>query len=116
MIKSASELIAEAKCLCKSLDAESAKVLFDEADSVVIIDVREIHEAAESKLEHSTNISRGVLEMKMPEHCPDPDTTILIHCAAGGRASMAAARLQEMGYTNVHVIAAKFDEIKKTFG
>ncbi len=116
MIKQASELISEAQCLCKCLDAKSAKALFDESDSVVIVDVREAHEVNASKLERSTHISRGVLEMKIPEHCPEPDTTILIHCAAGGRATLAAASLKEMGYTNVHVITAKYDEIKETFG
>lgn len=116
MIKTAGELISEAQTLCNCLDAACAKVLFDEGESVVIIDVRETHEAEKSKLKDSTNISRGILEMKIPEHCPNADTTILIHCAAGGRASMAAVRLQEMGYTNVHVIAAKFDEIKEAFG
>lgn len=117
MLKPVSDFIAEAQAQCKCLDAESAKILFfDEADSVVIIDVREPHEATESKLKHSINIPRGLLEMKITGHCPDHDTTILIHCAAGGRASLAAARLKEMGYTKVHPITAKFDEIKETFG
>jgi len=114
--KSVNEFIAEAQAVCKCFDAKSAKAFFDEIGSVVIIDVREAHEVNESKLEHSTHISRGQLEMKIPESCPDPNTNILIYCAASGRASMAAVRLQEMGYTNVHVIAAKFDEIKEIFG
>jgi len=54
--------------------------------------------------------------MKIPDLCPEPDTVIFTHCAGGGRASLSAARLQEMGYTNVHIILAKFDEIKETFG
>lgn len=116
MLKPVSALIAEAQAQCHCLDAASAKQLFDEADSIFIIDVREPHEAAESRLEHAINIPRGLLEMKITQHCPDPHTTILIHCAAGGRASLAAARLKEMGYTNVHPITAKFEEIKGGFG
>jgi len=116
MLKPVSDFIAEAQAQCKCLNAESAKILFfDEADAVVIIDVREPHEAAESKLEHSINIPRGLLEMKITGHCPDHNTTILIHCAAGGRASLAAARLKEMGYTNAHPITAKFGDIKEVF-
>ena len=116
MLKPASEFIAEAQAQCKCLDTESAKILFfDEADAAVIIDVREPHEAAESKLKHSVNIPRGLLEMKITGHCPDHDTTILIHCAAGGRASLAGARLKGMGYTNVHPITAKYGEIKEVF-
>ena len=39
--------------------------------------------------------------MKLPEQVPDSQTVILTHCGGGGRASMAAATLVEMGYENV---------------
>jgi len=116
MIKSASDFIAEAQQLCNCVDVISAKQLADTSETVIILDVREPHEAAESKLEISINIPRGLLEMKVQNHCSEPATLILTHCAAGGRASLAAARLHEMGYTNVHAITAKFDDIKKAFG
>ena len=54
--------------------------------------------------------------MKITEICDKDDTPILIHCAAGGRASLSAHTLQIMGYSNVHVIDAKYDDIKITFG
>ena len=116
MIKPASEFIADAKSQCDCLDVASAKALFDQLENAIIIDVREPGEANESKLNDSINIPRGLLEMKIPDLCPEPDTAIFTHCAGGGRASLSAARLQEMGYTNVHVILAVFDEIKETFG
>ena len=37
-------------------------------------------------------------------------------CGGGGRASLAAHSLQQLGYQNVYAITAPFDEIKKTFG
>lgn len=116
MIKSASDFIAEAQQVCRCLDITDAKKLADTSESVIILDVREPHEVAESKLEASINIPRGLLEMKVQNHCCEPDSLILIHCAAGGRATLATARLQEMGYTNVHAITAKFEDIKKAFG
>lgn len=116
MIKSASDFIAEAQQVCHCIDAISAKKLANSSENVVILDVREPHEAAESKLEVSINIPRGLLEMKVQSHCSEPQALILTHCAAGGRASLAAARLHEMGYTNVHAITAKFEDIKKAFG
>jgi rhodanese-related sulfurtransferase len=78
--------------------------------------VRESDSAADSQLKDSINISRGLIEMKVPKLCPEPDTLILTHCAGGGRASLAALTLQEMGYTNVHAITAKFEDIKNAFG
>jgi rhodanese-related sulfurtransferase len=116
MIKTASELIAEAQTQISCLDIPSAKALYDDSENAVIIDVREADSAAKSKLEYSMNISRGLIEMKVPKLCSDPGTLILIHCGGGGRASLAALTLQEMGYTNVHAITATFDDIKKAFG
>ncbi len=116
MIKTAAELIVEAQAQIDCLDIASAKALYEESENAVIIDVREANSAAESKLKDSINISRGLIEMKVPKLCPDPDTLILTHCGGGGRASLAALTLQEMGYTNVHAITAKFDDIKNIFG
>lgn len=116
MIKPASEFIAEAQKNCLCVDVTTAKSLFDNNSNTVVIDVREPAEAEQSKLTCSINIPRGLLEMKTPNHCSEADTTILIHCAAGGRASLAAARLKEMGYTNAHAITAKFEDIKNAFG
>jgi len=116
MIKPASEFIAEAQKNCLCVDVATAKRLFDGNSNAVVIDVREPAEAEQSKLSCSINIPRGLLEMKTPDHCNDENALILIHCAIGGRASLAAARLKEMGYTNAHAITAKFDDIKNAFG
>ncbi len=116
MIKTAAELISEAQTQINCVDAESAKALYEESENVVIIDVREATSAAESKLKDATNISRGLIEMKVPKLCPNPDVLILTHCGGGGRASLAALTLQKMGYTNVYAITAKFTDIKSIFG
>jgi phage shock protein E len=116
MITPVSELIAAAKSQCHCIDQLAAKLLFDRHDDAIIIDVREPHEVKEACLIDSTNIPRGLLEMKIIDICGDHNTPILIHCAAGGRASLAASTLQMMGYSNVHVIDAKFDEIRHVFG
>lgn len=116
MIIPVSELIASAKSQCNCMEAVTAKLFFDNNETCIIIDVREPKEAEEACLIDSSNIPRGLLEMKITDICPDPDTPILLHCAAGGRASLSAATLQMMGYSNVHVIDAKFDEIRDVFG
>ena len=115
-IKTAADLIAEVQTQINCIDVISAKKLYDCAENPLIIDVREAKNADKSKLKDSINISRGLIEMKIPKHCPDSETLILTHCGGGGRASLAALSLQQMGYTNVHAITATFDEIKNTFG
>ena len=115
MIKTTGDLIAEAQKQINCVDANLAKLLHQGSDNSVIIDVREVSNYEESSLNDSINISRGLLEMKIAKQCPNPDTLILTHCAGGGRASLAALTIQQMGYSNVHAITATFEEIKETF-
>jgi phage shock protein E len=115
MIKTAAELIQQAQLEISCVDIASAKLLFDSTENAFIIDVREAENVTKDKLRQSIHISRGLLEMKVSQHCPDTDSIILTHCAGGGRASLAALTLQQMGYTQVYAITATFDEIKATF-
>lgn len=116
MIKTAAQLIKEAQQQINCLDPAAALSLYKASPNPVIIDVREADSAAKSKLSKALNISRGLLELKVQKSCPDPSGLILTHCAGGGRASLAALTLQDMGYTNVHAITASFDDIKAAFG
>lgn len=115
MPKPIQEYIKDVKDECRCLDAHAAREFYDGTPGTMIIDVREPAEAEKGKLQQSINIPRGVLEMKITELCPDDDLPILLHCAAGGRAAMAAKSLQDMGYRNVRIIDAAFDEIMAAF-
>ena len=115
MIIPVSELVERAKSHCDCMDPVAAKMFYDRHEGTVIIDVREPGETEESKLNDSSNLPRGLLEMKIANVCPEENTPILLHCAAGGRASLSAHTLEMMGYSNVHVIDAKFDAIKSAF-
>ena len=115
MIKTAGELILEAQTQINCVDASTAKLLYHNSDNSVIIDVREVCNYEELSLDDSINISRGLIEMKIGKYCPNPETLILTHCAGGGRASLAALTIKQMGYSNVHAITATFEEIKEIF-
>ena len=116
MLKTADDMIREAQQHIECVDVETAKKIYDENPDAIIVDVREAHNAGESKVSGSVNISRGLLEMKVHQVCPQASTVILTHCGGGGRASLAAHTLQQIGYQNVYAITAPFEEIKKTFG
>ena len=115
-LKTAGDLIAEAQKSISCVDVESARKIYRQYPDVMILDVREEDSATKSKLSDSTNISRGLLEMKVHNVCSDPDTVILVHCGGGGRACLAALTLQTMGYCNVYAITAPYDDIKSAFG
>lgn len=112
MIKTMSEIAAEAKAAERCLTIAEAKRLLAECEHPLMIDVREPTEYAQDAISGFINIPRGVLEMKMPDLCSDPDRCIILHCGTGGRAALSAQALRYMGYRNVHLINASFDDIK----
>jgi phage shock protein E len=116
MLKTTDELIRDAQQQIQCIDIETARKIYAENSDAVIVDVREADSVAESKLADSVHIARGLLEMKVHKVCPEASTVILTHCGGGGRASLAAHTLQEIGYQQVYAITAPYDEIKKVFG
>ena len=115
MIKTAGELITQAQKKINCVNPIEAKALYDNSNDSVIVDVREAKNYDESSLNDSISIPRGLIEMLIEKNCQNSDTLILTHCAGGGRASLTALTLQEMGYSNVHAITATFTEIKEAF-
>jgi phage shock protein E len=115
MLKTAVELIKKAQQEISCVDVASAKLLFEGVSCSFLIDVREAESVAKSKVTQSIHISRGLLEMEISQHCPHADSTILVHCAGGGRASLAALTLKNMGYKQVYAITADFNDIKTAF-
>ena len=89
------------------------RVDFDTANEMIlngayIVDVREESEVAQSgKIKDAIHIPRGLIEFQLSaESSTNPlnikkDSDILIYCAAGIRAALAAKTLQDLGFENV---------------
>ena len=89
------------------------RVDFDTANEMIlngayIVDVREESEVAQSgKITDAIHIPRGLIEFQLSaESTTNPlnikkDSDILIYCAAGIRAALAAKTLQDLGFENV---------------
>ena len=104
MPKTAAEMVAEAKARVPAVTPEEASQM----ENVVFVDLREASEiAASGKVAGALAIPRGLLEFKadpshaMHEAAIDPSKTVVTYCASGGRAALAAAMLQDLGYENV---------------
>lgn len=110
-MKTAQELIAEAKAQTCCISAEDAKQKISGISDMLLLDVREPGEVDQQKVSGFLNIPRGVLEMKIADICPKPNTPIFIHCATGGRAALSAVQLGKMGYSNVYVIDCNCDTL-----
>ncbi|OJU16835.1 MAG: hypothetical protein BGN88_08150 [Clostridiales bacterium 43-6] len=68
--------------------------------SVKLIDVRTPEEHRNIRIPGSMNIPIDRLQT-IQKSIPDPNTEIIVYCHSGARASSAANKLAEMGYTNV---------------
>jgi rhodanese-related sulfurtransferase len=108
-MKTAHDLVAAAKTRVQEITVADADQAIREAD--VLVDVREADEFAAGHLAGAIHISRGMLEFKFSANpaLQSRDLNILLYCKTSGRAALAAAALQDMGYLNVHSISGGFD-------
>ena len=112
MLKTVPELVAEARAGLRCVDAATALSEMKE-NGGTIVDVRELVEVKDLAAPQSVHIPRGILEMKITEVIPDENHAIYLHCATGGRATLAARQLQDMGYTGVTVVTCPVNTIKE---
>ncbi|MCQ4347099.1 rhodanese-like domain-containing protein [Pseudomonas stutzeri] len=108
-MKSAHDLVTEAKARIREIDLDTAEAAIRAAD--VLLDVREADEFHAGHISGALNIPRGLLEFRLsasPE-LSSRDLNIVLYCKTSGRAALAACALQDMGYLNVQSIAGGFD-------
>ena len=107
MGKTASELVGAAKAKVQELSPEQVAAELEQGDAV-LVDLREGPELeASGRIPGSVHVPRGMLEFRADptstyhDEALDPAKRVILHCASGGRSALAAATLQEMGYTDV---------------
>lgn len=108
-MKSAHDLVAEAKAHIREIDTNAAEQAVRDAD--LLLDVREADEFQAGHIPGAVNIPRGLLEFKLGSdpQLAERGLNIVIYCKTGGRAALAARALKEMGYLQVQSIAGGFD-------
>ena len=108
-MKSAHDLVMAAKAHIREIPLEQADAALAAAD--VLIDVREESEFAAGHVPGAIHASRGMLEFKLSgtPALQARDLKVVLYCKTSGRAALAAAAMQEMGYLNVSSIAGGYD-------
>ena len=106
MLVTPSEVVAKAKATIKECSVRDAKNCVN--TDVLLIDIREAAEFARGHIPGAIHISRGLLEFEvLPAiqkrgNSDDPaECEIVLYCGTGGRSTLAARSLDEMGFTNV---------------
>ncbi len=101
------EMVEAANAVVERIDAGRAQELL--AQGALLLDIRDAPELEKvGRAAGSHHIPRGMLEFRADPELPsyDPelrkDRTIILHCASGGRASLAGKLLKDMGYEQVY--------------
>lgn len=108
-IKTRDDLLAEARAEICLVDASRAELLISQ--QALVLDVREPAEFQLGHLPNAVNVPRGVLEFKVGNHpdLSDNERSILLYCKNGGRSTLAAFTLKQMGFTQVEMLIGGFD-------
>lgn len=108
-MKNAHDLVTAAKARVQEVPLAQAEAAIQRAD--VLLDVREADEFAAGHLPGAIHVSRGLLEFKLSgtPALSSRDLKVVLYCKTSGRAALAAAVMQDMGYLDVVSIAGGFD-------
>jgi rhodanese-related sulfurtransferase len=108
-MKTAHDLVTAAKTQVQELPIAQAEQALLRAD--VLLDVREADEFASGHLPGAIHVSRGLLEFKLGSvpALAARDLKVVLYCKTSGRAALAAAVMQDMGYLDVVSIAGGID-------
>lgn len=101
------DLINQAKKEVGEMTPKKLKNMLDEAEDVIVLDVRESEQRSEGSIpsddmnaEDFFAITRGNLEWEVTQLIKDKDAIIVTYCRRGGRGALASKVLREMGYKN----------------
>ena len=106
-MKTAPELIAEAKARVKQITVPEVMQMLTGDHPPTLLDVRDLQEVNLGKIPGAVHISRGNLETKVEAVIPR-DANVVIYCASGNRSAFAADTMQQMGYKTVASMAGGF--------
>ena len=95
------DLISDVRKRTKQVSLEDLKRRLEAGEKITLVDVREKDEWRAGYIPGAISLPRGFLEIQAEQKLPDKNARIVAYCAGGTRSALAAASLQELGYTNV---------------
>ena len=84
------------------ISQDEARLMMQDDDGYVIVDVRRADEYAQGHIPGAILIPNESITDTPPEELPDKYQTILVYCRTGRRSKEASQKLADMGYVNVY--------------
>jgi len=106
---SVDQYVAQVRKTIDTTEMEGYLAVVKDPNGAMLIDVREETEFKAGHVPGTVNVSRGRLEFRIwkPLGYPgkvDMNRKIYVQCATGGRATLAAKQLGDIGFTNVTAV------------
>jgi sulfur-carrier protein adenylyltransferase/sulfurtransferase len=95
------DLIASVRKETKEVSLDEIKRRLETKAPMLLVDVREKEENRAGYIPGAISVPRGFLEIQIEQRVPDKNAPIVLYCAGGTRSALAAATLQQLGYTHV---------------
>ena len=95
------QYVEEEEMTYKMITMEEAEEIFATSGDYIILDVRREDEFAEGHIPGAINIANEMITDKEIPLLPDKDKIIYVYCRSGNRSKQAAAKLVQLGYTNI---------------
>jgi sulfur-carrier protein adenylyltransferase/sulfurtransferase len=111
-MKTVQQYLDGLKARVREVTPKQAHEAMSQDPMAVLIDIREGSEIEQGSPAQALRISKGMLEMQIGDRVPHADTPIYLLCASGRRSLVAAAALQEIGYTHLASVAGGFNRWK----
>jgi rhodanese-related sulfurtransferase len=112
MATSLKQMMEAANAAVPKIPPAQAREMMGKGNTLVV-DVRDAPEVEKSgKIAGAVHVSRGMLEFRADPDSPyhdknfSKDKTVILYCASGGRAALAAKALKDLGYNQVYNVGA----------
>ena len=112
------QYVAQARKTIDTSDMDSYLKVVKSPNGALLLDVRDENELISGHVPGTVNVSRGRLEFRIWKLLGYPDRVdmnrkIYVQCASGGRATLAAKQLKDIGFTNVTAVVMELADWQK---
>jgi rhodanese-related sulfurtransferase len=115
---SVDQYVAQVRETIDTSDMDSYLTVVKNPNGALLLDVRDANELISGHVPGTVNVSRGRLEFRIWKllgypNKVDMNRKIYVQCASGGRATLAAKQLKDIGFTNVTAVVMELADWQK---
>jgi rhodanese-related sulfurtransferase len=115
---SVDQYVAQIRKTIDTTEMDGYLAVVNNPNGALLVDVREETEFKDGHVPGTVNVSRGRLEFRIWKPLGYPgkvemNRKIYVQCATGGRATLAAKQLRDVGFTNVTAVVMELADWQK---